>query len=262
MNIFVGIIGAVVGYFAGIFFFMEVLGFDNRQDPITSGLLAQEVKDSRLTRKRERPSRDLTADERRFAHLLGGGDGGERIVKWVVAAGALIGVLIAGSIFALRYSTEGSTAGWAFGLLAGAVALASWANVYHYTDEASDLIEARRADYTRELKRLETLSKGGDISEHGAATAHAASIKAEAASRGLAAQRLVQATGSQLLNEHADVAGHGWTDDPDDPDVEERRKPERRPALQLPRIDLTVAYEPPPELVAGAAGNGHREPGA
>ena len=109
---------------------------------ITSGLLAQEVKDSRLTRKREKTPRDLTVDEQRFTHLLAGGDSGERIVKWVVASGALIGVLIAGSIFALRYSTEGSTAGWAFGLLAAAIALASWANVYHYTDEASDLIEA------------------------------------------------------------------------------------------------------------------------
>src|SRR5919204_256931 len=103
---------------------------------ITGGLLAQEVRDSRLARKREKLPRDLTDDERRFAHLFRGGDGGERIVKWIVAAATLIGVLIAVSIFALRYSTEGSTAAWAFGLLAAAIALASWANVYHYTDEA------------------------------------------------------------------------------------------------------------------------------
>ena len=40
MNIFVGIIGAVAGYFFGMFLFMEVLGFENRNDPIMSGLLA------------------------------------------------------------------------------------------------------------------------------------------------------------------------------------------------------------------------------
>jgi hypothetical protein len=39
MNVFLGIIGAVVGFTAGIFL-MEVLGFDNRHDPIMSGLLA------------------------------------------------------------------------------------------------------------------------------------------------------------------------------------------------------------------------------
>jgi len=39
MNVFLGIIGAVVGFTVGVFM-MEVLGFDNRHDPIMSGLLA------------------------------------------------------------------------------------------------------------------------------------------------------------------------------------------------------------------------------
>jgi hypothetical protein len=225
---------------------------------ITSGLLAQEVKDSRLARKREKMPRDLTTDERRFAHLFRGGDSGERIVKLVAVAGVLIGALIAGSIFALRVSTEGTTAGWAFGLLAAAIALASWANVYHYTDEVSDLIEARRVDYTRELKRLKAMSKAGDVSEHDAAIAQAASIKAEALSHGLAAQRAVEATGGQLLNDHADVAGHGWTDGAaHDTDRHEEHAAERQPLAQLPRIDLTVAYERAADLLVGAEANGH-----
>jgi hypothetical protein len=228
---------------------------------ITSGLLAQEVKDSRLARKREKMPRDLTGEERRFAHLFGGGDDGERIVKWVVTAGILIGTLIAGSIFALRLSTEGSTAAWAFGLLAAAIALASWANVYHYTDEASDLIEARRAEYTRELKRLKKLLKDRDISERDAATARATSIKTEAVSRGLAAQNAVEAAGAQLLNDRADVAGHGWAEQGHDLDQrQERCDTERQSALQLPRIDLSVAYEPMAELVVGDDRNGQTEP--
>ena len=241
---------------------------------ITGGLLAQEVRDSRLARKREKLPRELTDDERRFAHLFRGGDGGEPIVKWIVAAATLIGMLIAVSIFALRYSTEGSTAAWAFGLLAAAVALASWANVYHYTDEASDLIEARRADYVRELKRLKRLLKARDVSEHAAALAMATSIEAEAASRGLAAQRAVEATGAQLLNEHADVAGHGWTRDPShqrhdherhdherhEVSRHDQRVTERQLQVQLPRIDVSVAYDSPPELAAGANGNGHHDP--
>jgi hypothetical protein len=226
---------------------------------ITSGLLAQEVKDSRLARKREKVPRDLTSDERRFAHLFRGGDSGERIVKLVLAAGALIAVLIACSIFALRFSTEGSTAAWAFGLLAAAVALASWANVYHHSDEVSDLIEARRADYARELKRLKSLATAGDISEHRAALAQASSIMAEAASRGLAAQNGVESTVGQLLNEHSDVAGHGWRElrTATHSERHEERMVEPPSQLQLPRIDLTVAYEPQSELVVAADRNGH-----
>jgi hypothetical protein len=216
---------------------------------ITSGLLAQEVRDSRLARKRQKLPRDLTADERHFAHLFRGADSGERIVKGVVAAGVLVGVLIAGSIFALRGSTEGTTAAWAFGLLAAAIALASWANVYHYTDEVTDLIEARRADYTRELKRLRRLSGTSGISERDAAIAYAASLRAEAASRGVAAQRAVEATAGHVLNDHADIAGHGWSEPGPEADERyeshERLELERQSALQLPRIDLSVAYDPP-----------------
>jgi hypothetical protein len=216
---------------------------------ITSGLLAQEVRDSRLARKRQKVARDLTPDERPFAHLFRGGDSGERIVRWVVTGGALVGALIAGSIFALRSSTEGTTAAWAFGLLAAAVALASWANVYHYTDEVSDLLDARRADYTRELKRLRGLLEGSEISEHDAAVAHVASLRAEAVSRGLAAQRAVEAAGGHVLNDHADIAGHGWSErgseDAAREETLERLELEQRSAVQLPRIDLSVAYDPP-----------------
>src|SRR5919199_5495279 len=55
---------------------------------ITGGLLAQEVRDSRLARKREKLPRELSDDERRFAHLFRGGDAGEGDVKGNVAAPA------------------------------------------------------------------------------------------------------------------------------------------------------------------------------
>jgi hypothetical protein len=225
---------------------------------ITSGLLAQEVKDSRLARKREKVPRDLTNDERRFAHLFRGGDAGERIVKLVVAVALLGGALIAGSIFALRYSTEGSIAAFAFGLLSAAVALASWANVYHYTDEVSDLIEARRAEYVRELRRLGAMTKSREIAHHDAAIAHATSIKTEAASHGLAAQKAVESERARLLNQHADVAGHGWSEERDR--HEEAEADQLAAPQQLPRIDLTVAYEPVAELVAASNGNDDRRP--
>jgi hypothetical protein len=92
----------------------------------------------------------------------------------------------------------------------------------------------------------------------------ATSIETEAASRGLAAQRAVEASGAQLLNENADVAGHGWTGDLShdrhEMSLQDRRETERQLQVQLPRIDLSVAYDPPSELVAGAVGNGHQDP--
>lgn len=217
---------------------------------ITSGLIAHEVKDSRLARKRQKPAKDLTKDERRFAHLFRGGDSGERIVKWAAGGGLLIGTCIAGSIFALRATTEGSTAGWAFGLLAAAVALASWANVYYFTDEVADLIDARRSDSQREAKRLTTLSQHKSIARRARAAAEATSIRAEFAKRGQAAAKDVEALGKRLLHENPGVAGHGWGRRQESPSGS--RESEDAPGVSgLPGLENTVPYEPPPELAAG-----------
>lgn len=217
---------------------------------ITSGLIAHEVKDSRLSRKRQKPTKELTKDERRFAHLFRGGDSGEGIVKWAVGGGLLIGACIAGSIFALRATTEGSTAGWAFGLLAAAVALASWANVYYFTDEVADLIDARRSDFRRELKRLKKASQDKNIARRARATAEATSIKAESTKRGEAAAKDVEALGKQLLHQNPGVAGHGRGKPQKSPSVS--HESEKAPGVSsLPGLEHTVPYEPPPEAAAG-----------
>ena len=76
-----------------------------------------------------------------------------------------------------------------------------------------------------------------------------ASLRAEAVSRGLAAQKAVEAAGGHVLNDHADIAGHGWSDrDSEDTlreEAIERLELEQRSTVQLPRIDLSVAYDPP-----------------
>jgi len=228
---------------------------------ITSGLIAHEVKDSRLARKRQKPAKDMSKDERRFAHLFRGGDSGERIVKWVVGGGLLIGTCIAGSIFALRATTEGTMAGWAFGLLAAAVALASWANVYYFTDEVADLIDARRSDFQRELKRLKKASQDKNLARRARATAEATSIRAESAKRGEAAAKDVEALGKQLLHENPGVAGHGWGKRQESPSGS--RESEDAPCVSgLPGLENMVPYEPPPQVAAGtdhANGSGEVE---
>ena len=177
---------------------------------VTSGVLAHEVKDSRLARKRQKESKKLTREEKRFAHLFRGGDSGERLVKIVVGGGLLIGICIAGSIFALRAVTEGSTAGWAFGLLAAAITLASWANVYAFTDEAADLIDAQRSAFKTAVKELANVRGDSRIARRSRAVANAASIRSEHQQRGEAARREVEAAGKRHLHENPGVAGHGW----------------------------------------------------
>jgi hypothetical protein len=144
---------------------------------------------------------------------------------------------------------SGSTAGWAFGFLAAAVALASWANVYHFTDEVANLIDARRSDYKRELRRLKKLSKDTGLARKARATAEAASIKAEFTKRGEAAGKDVEALGKQLLHENPGVAGHGWGQRQARPSGSS----ESEGALGvsgLPGLEHTLPYEPPPELAA------------
>lgn len=229
---------------------------------ITTGLIAHEIKDSRLARKREKPTKELTPDERRFAHLFRGADSGERIVKYVVGGGLFVSALIASSIFALRLTTQGSTAGWAFGFLAAAVALASWANVYHYTDEVADLIDARRADYQGERKRLKKLSKDEEISGHNAATAEADSIGAEAIKRGEAAVKAVEALGPHLLTDHPGAAGHGWPKvQPPQATDEQKEEKDEETTPSAPVIENTTAYEPPPEVAMDAPARANGDQG-
>src|SRR5487761_1194933 len=125
---------------------------------ITSGLMAAPIKEARLARMRRKGPDDLTSDEWLFSVWFQGPDKGEYLVKvCVYGALTIIPLLFVGTL-ALRLSTEGTIAGLVFGCLAVAVALASWVNVYHYTDPISDLLDHLHHDHLRATRELNELT--------------------------------------------------------------------------------------------------------
>ena len=221
---------------------------------VTGGLLAQDVKDSRLARKRQRDDDTLSKAERPYAHLFKGPDSGEHIAKHVVFGGLTIGALILGSVFTLRSGAEGTTAGISFGCLAAAVALASWANVYHYTDEVADIVWSRLHDYKKALGRLKKVSRDTHLLTRSRSLSEADSIWEEAGHRGEAAARRIQAEGHGIKHRSPGVAGHGprATQSDGSTSTPSRGKTRRNPGDIARR---SPAYDPAAHGPAGGGGH-------
>lgn len=176
---------------------------------ITSGLLASEIKDSRLARQRRRDPKSLPDEHKRHAHLFQGPDDGEYLVRMMVFGSLTIIVLLGIGIFMLRSSTEGSAAGVVFGMIAIAVAMGSWVNTYHYTDELADKVEqaehhAHRT--TQYHQKLMALPARGIVAK---AEATAKSLEKEYEDLGWAAYRRVMATVYGWHAARPTIFGHG-----------------------------------------------------
>jgi len=176
---------------------------------VTSGLLATEIKDARLARKRQKDEDKLTPEEQAFAHLFRGPDDGEVIAKAMVFGGLFLVTLIFGGVMALRSTTEGMVAGIVFGCMAAAVALASWANCYHYADEVADLLDNMKVDFRDDVKYLDKLSAGKSRQTHASSTTTAKSIRDEYEQRGQAAKYQYEAGKNRALRGSPGIAGHG-----------------------------------------------------
>ena len=176
---------------------------------VTSGLLASEIKDSRLARQRKRDVESLPDEHKHHAHLFQGPDAGEYLVKLMVFGSLTIIVLLGIGIFMLRSTTEGASAGVVFGMLAIAVAMGSWVNAYHYTDELADRVETaeehahRTSDHHRKLMAMPAR---GIVAK---AEATAQSIEKEYEELGLAAYRRVMATVYAWHAGRPNIFGHG-----------------------------------------------------
>lgn len=195
---------------------------------VTSGLLAAEIKDSRLARKRKKDPKGLTSEEKPFAHLLRGGDEGEKIVKYVLPGGLTISLLVFGTVLALRSTTEGTAAGLSYGCLATAIALASWVNTYFFTCEVSDLIDSYYADWRKAEKRLDKATHDKALRTHLLSLREAESIRRENAAKGEAAAHRIKAEGYGILVRSTGIAGHGRLRRVTEPRSQEREEEKRR----------------------------------
>lgn len=180
---------------------------------VTAGLVGQEVKDSRRARRRAVNPESVRPELAKFAHLLRGADTGESIVKAMTLGALSVAGVIAVSIFALRSSTEGITAGFVFGGLAAAISLASFINTFTYADDIADLLDNADYKHRRESKRHVTLTQNRGLCKHRRAIAAIDSIGAEYALRGQAAERSATAEKNNELSKHPGVAGHGYASD-------------------------------------------------
>jgi hypothetical protein len=177
---------------------------------VTSGLLGSEIKDARLARKRKRDPKSLTEAEKPFAHLFQGPDAGEYIVKLMAFGSLSIVVFLGIGIFMLRTSTEGAAAGVVFGCIAMAVAVASWINTFHYTDELADLLETSEISAKSSTSFHQELTAAPARSIVAREQASVQSIQKEAKARGQAAAHQVRAMVLARLVGQVSIVGHGY----------------------------------------------------
>jgi hypothetical protein len=177
---------------------------------ITSGLLASEIKDSRLARKRKRDPNSLPDEHKSHAHIFQGPDAGECLVKLMVYGSLTIIVLLGIGIFMLRSTTEGADAGVVFGMIAIAVAMGSWVNTYHYTDELADHVEQAEEHAHRTTEHHRNLMAMPARAIVAKALATAKSIEKEYEELAQAAYRRVLATVIAFQASRPAIYGHGW----------------------------------------------------
>jgi hypothetical protein len=208
---------------------------------ITSGLLASEIKDSRLARQRRRDPKSLSDDQKRHAHLFHGPDDGEFLVRVMIFGSLTIVVLLGIGIFMLRSSTEGLAAGVVFGMIAVAVAMGSWVNTFHYTDELADKVEQAEEHSHRTTRYHQKLMALPARSIVAKAEASAKSIEKEYEDLGWAAYRRVVATVYGWHAARPTIFGHGMA-------------PGQHPAPSAQGVDH-VSTDAPETAVASS--NGH-----
>lgn len=176
---------------------------------VTAGLVGGELRMLAHAKARQRDLDSLTEDERRYRRLFEGADAEKAMTKLAAHTAVTVGVLVTGSIFALRAATEGSLAGIAFGCMAFATALASFVSSYIHADEVADLLATYDRHYRTALKRHARASKARPIRQYAAADTEVASIEREYAHRGDAAVRKVEACKHRMLRRNPQVVGHG-----------------------------------------------------
>lgn len=174
---------------------------------ITIGMVASEVKHTRL--RRQRAGAVLPADGDRFAHLLASDEAGEHIVRWVLITATVALGLVGVGIFALRAAIEGTTAGLVFGSLAMVTMLGSAANSYVFADDIDDVVQIMEARQRDNIKTLQALSRSTALALIGKAENVATGIRAENERRGEAASLHCQAAATAVKIHNPAIAGHG-----------------------------------------------------
>lgn len=176
---------------------------------VAAGLTGAEVRDLRAVVRRQCAPDSLTEKQRTFAHLFTGADNGKRYVRALLGVSVSVGLVIAGSVFALRSVIESPLVGIVYGGIAGAIAAASFIESYMHADEVADLLDHAEHDYGKELARHTRLAASDSWAKQAREAATAESIVNEHTQRGAAAQLHVRALKFGILRRNPAIVGHG-----------------------------------------------------
>ncbi|MCX2934666.1 hypothetical protein ORI20_30820 [Mycobacterium sp. CVI_P3] len=174
---------------------------------ITAGLAATHLR--HLQQAAARRQNDLPKALEPYRHLFDGPSKSTRLHAVVFAVAALIAILVAVGIFALRTAIEGPLSGMTFGGLAAAIALASFVNSWYHADAVADVIESAEHEALKADHRHRQLASGRLVHRAEQAASQEKSIITEYTHRGLAAAAHIEADKYRALLASPDVVGHG-----------------------------------------------------
>ncbi|MDM2096416.1 hypothetical protein PP348_20290 [Mycobacteroides abscessus] len=182
---------------------------------VTAGLAATQLR--HMQHAAERQLDELPKPLESYRHLFGGTSNANRVQAAVFVVAALIAVLVAVGIFALRTTIEGPLSGITFGALAAAIALASFINSWYHADAVADVIESAHHDAVQADRRHRHLATSHRVRNAEHAASQAKSVVTEYTHRGLAAAAHVEADKYRALLASPDVVGHGPAPGPAQP---------------------------------------------
>lgn len=174
---------------------------------VTAGLAATQLR--HLQQAAERQNDNLPKPLEPYRQLFTGPIDTDRRRTAVLGIAALIAVLVAVGVLALRSTVEGPLAGVTFGALAAAIALASFINSWYHADLVADAVESGRHDAERADRRHRRLAGNRTVHDAEQADLQGKSVITEYTHRGLAAAAHIEADKYRALLASPDVVGHG-----------------------------------------------------
>jgi len=176
---------------------------------VVAGLVGKDVRYMRERRRRQRDENSLPQEAQRFAHLFCGVDDGSPIVGHVLWAAAVVGLLVAAGIFALRTNVDSGVAGVTFAGFALAVALGSFISSFMYADDVADAIDNAHVAFEQASAQLNQAAASLPLAQRLRALAQAESIGQEFEQRGQASMHTALVAKARMLAANPAIVGHG-----------------------------------------------------
>jgi hypothetical protein len=203
-----GIIGAAL-LSGEVVLIAIIMGISVATATLVAGFSGAEFRELRSRALRQRDPDMLTEGQRAYLHLFTGPSSGWVYVKallWV--SGAIAGTL-AVAIMALRSVVEDPLVGIVFGMIAAAVAAASWVDSFMYADAVMDVLEASESASKKADADARKAAESPPWRRQAEAQIATTDLREEHTERGNAAAAHMEALRYRIRRLNPAVAGHG-----------------------------------------------------